>query len=166
MFWFWICQWGIDVTFFNTNDYSVHRISCIKICLVCDLYISQSKDILWRLFSLWIKFHVWISFLFQSGCRWNNSYLSFTVFCVVCFSNSNTVIYHTVSNLQGQCKNRRRTTAWQRMIRHVSLPWRHLRQFMRGSLRGGASQIQQTSSTPAATEANRERQERVREGRK
>lgn len=29
---------------------------------------------------------------------------------------------------------------------------------MRGSLRGGASQIQQTSSTPAATEANRKRQ--------
>lgn len=42
------------------------------------------------------------------------------------------------------------------------LPWRHLRQFMRGSLRGGASQIQQTSSTPAATE---EQQRRTREER-
>lgn len=35
---------------------------------------------------------------------------------------------------------------------------------MRGSLRGGASQTQQTSSTPAATEENRERQGRGAEG--
>jgi len=38
---------------------------------------------------------------------------------------------------------------------------------MRGSLRGGASQIQQTSSTPAATEEDRRwqgRREREREG--
>lgn len=35
---------------------------------------------------------------------------------------------------------------------------------MRGSLRGGASQIQQTSSTPAATEANRGGQERGKGG--
>lgn len=43
------------------------------------------------------------------------------------------------------------------------LPWRHLRQFMSGSLRGGASQIEQTSSTPAATEAKAGKQRGSRE---
>lgn len=82
------------------------------------------------------------------------------------FYKCGTFIYHNVSNVQGQCRNWWSTTIWQRVMRCAHLPWRHLRQFMRGSLRGGASQIQQTSSTPAATEANRKRQRIAGEGRK
>lgn len=82
------------------------------------------------------------------------------------FYKCGTFIYHNVSNVQGQCRNWWSTTIWQRVMRCAPLPWRHLRQFMRGSLRGGASQIQQTSSTPAATEANRKRQRIAGEGRK
>lgn len=41
----------------------------------------------------------------------------------------------------------------------VGLPWRHLRQFTRGSLRGGASQIQHTSSPPEETEHKKQKTE-------
>lgn len=122
-----------------------------------DLLISPNKDILWHL-SVWIKFHVYTRLFFiQVRMQQLTSVIYDAWFSCIHLKRA-TVIYHTVSNLQGQWKKWLRTTAWQRMNRRASLPWRHLRQFMRGSLRGGASQIQQTSSTPAATEANRKTQ--------
>lgn len=120
----------------------------------------------WHL-SLGIKF-LWVSHFHSSqdaGATTHIYHLRYTVFCGIVlffFLKSNTIIYHTVSNHQGQCKKWWEPTAC--IMRRDSLPWRHLRQFMRGSLRGGASQIQQTSSTPAATEANTRTTERGRGG--
>lgn len=103
---------------------------------------------------------VGISFLFWSGSRWNYSDLSFTPLCIPFFFfffftfKSNTVIYHATSNPQGQREELVENQRWAdkpSTVGVLCLPWRHLRQFMRGSLRGGASQTQQTSSTPTAT---------------
>lgn len=97
---------------------------------------------------------LFISSLVRADSTTLSHHLWYAAFCVV--------IYHPVSNLQGHYRLWRRSSVWQSMMRHASLPWWHLRQFMRGSLRGGASQIQQTSSTPAATEGNRKTEGRGR----
>lgn len=67
------------------------------------------------------------------------------------------VIYHATSNPQGQLQELMENqvlTSTLTTAGVLRLPWRHLRQFMRGSLRGGPSQTQQTSSTPTATREN------------
>lgn len=101
--------------------------------------MDPSEDILWNPMCL-----IFILIRTQAKQRRSIIYRS-TCYLPHCVKSSRSV--------QELVENHRSTTCG-------PLPWRHLRQFMRGSLRGGASQTQQTSSTPAETE---EQQRRTRE---